>query len=130
MLARMMMEGVTAAIVAWVFVCLYFPQMIRNRPQFYAGVMMLAGTMLLAALAAIIGGAFVGFAGAMGQLLQTIKFVLMVAATGNVSAKQLGKEFGNVIEVMRRGETEKEIITPRKDRAGDDTDAIPPPPRH
>ena len=129
MLARMM-EGVTAAIVAWIFVCLYFPQMIRNRPQFYAGVMMIVGAMLLAALAMIIGGSFVGFAGAMGQILQTIAFVLMIAATGNVSVKELGKEFGNVIEVMRRGETEKEIIIPRKDRMGDETDDIPPPPRH
>ncbi|HSI33912.1 MAG: hypothetical protein ACAI43_26380 [Phycisphaerae bacterium] len=125
-----MMEGVTAAIVAWIFVCLYFPQMIRNRPQFYAGVMMIVGAMLLAALAMIIGGSFVGFAGAMGQILQTIAFVLMIAATGNVSVKELGKEFGNVIEVMRRGETEKEIIIPRKDRMGDETDDIPPPPRH
>ncbi|HYE18437.1 MAG TPA: hypothetical protein VEA69_08330 [Tepidisphaeraceae bacterium] len=123
-----MMEGVTAAIVAWIFVCLYFPQMIRNRAQFYAGVMMIVGAMLLAALAMIIGGSFVGFAGAMGQILQTIAFVLMIAATGNVSVKDLGKEFGNVIEVMRRGETEKEIIIPRKDRMGGETDDIPPPP--
>ena len=32
------MEGVTTAIVAFVFVCIIFPHIIKNRPQYYAAV--------------------------------------------------------------------------------------------
>jgi len=128
------MQGVTTAIVFYIFVCTFFPHMIRNRPQFYAGVIAVIFAMLLSSLAAIIGGeGFPKFANAFSQLLETVTFVLMIVSTGGVSLTQLKKEVGNVIEVVRRGETEKEIIIPRSNQQprvrDDDEEDITPPAR-
>jgi len=111
------MQGVTAAIIGYIFVCTFFPHMIRNRPQFYAGVIVVIFGMLLNTLAAIIGGDnFPRFAVAFSQLLQIVTFILLIISTGGVSLAQLKKEVGNVIEVVRRGETDKEIIIPRSNQ--------------
>lgn len=129
------MQGVTTAIVFYIFVCTFFPHMIRNRPQFYAGVIAVIAAMLLNTLAAIIGGeGFTKFALAFSLFLETVTFVLMIVSTGGVSLAQLKKEVGNVIEVVRRGESEKEIIIPRSSqqprvRDEDDEDEITPRPR-
>jgi hypothetical protein len=45
---------------------------------------------------------------------QIVAIVMLILATGGLTLRELG---GDVIEVLRRGETEKEIIIPLSDEA-------------
>ena len=49
------MQGVTTAIVAFIFVCVIWPHLVRNRPQFYAALAAVLVVLLLDSLAAMIG---------------------------------------------------------------------------
>ena len=58
------MQGVTTAIVAFIFFCVIFPERVRNRPQFYASLGLVALIILLEkqwrhgeTLARVVGGA-------------------------------------------------------------------------
>ena len=50
------MQGVTTALVAFIFFCVIFPERVRNRPQFYAGLALVCAIILLDALAYMING--------------------------------------------------------------------------
>jgi hypothetical protein len=131
------MHGVTTALVGFLFVCVVFPQLIRNRPQYYAAFGLVCVIILLDALGFMVGAAafrvFVYFAIA---VLQVGAICLFFLAAGGITWRDLGGEFSNAFEVIRRGGEEKEIIVPlrgevpRKPPGGiDDDDDDAPPPR-
>ena len=107
------MQGVTTAIVLFVFVCVLFPRLIANRAQFHAGFAMVLLAILLDALGHIVlnatFGAFVYLATALLQIGAT---VLLYLAAGGLTARGLGREMLGAFEVIRRGEDEAEIIIP------------------
>ncbi len=120
------MEGVTAAIVAYIFVCTLFPKYIRNRAQFYTAFGAMIIVMLIYSVGLMIGHAgFMQVVVGIGVLLELMAFIMLVLATGGMTVGQLTKEFGRTIEVIRRGETEKEIIIPKADQPPA-RDAAPP----
>ena len=104
---------VTTAIVAFIFVCIIFPNLIRDKNQFYAAFALIALGILLQSLAVMINSVgFLRFIGALNGLLQLGAFVLLVLAAGGLRPRELMGEMGRAFEVMRRGETEKEVIIP------------------
>lgn len=108
------MQGVTAAIVGFIFLCVAFPRLVRNKTQFYAAVFAVVAVILFDALA-YIGASSAGlrvFCYAMVALLQIMAIVVLILATGGQSLGQLSGEMGRAFEVIRRGEEEKEIIIP------------------
>jgi hypothetical protein len=107
------MAGVTTAIVAFVFVCIIFPHLVKNRPQFYAAFTAVLVAILLDSLAHILqSGAFYGFAYAMAGVLQVSAIVLLFLSAGGLTWRELGGDMRRAFEVIRRGEEEKEIIIP------------------
>lgn len=119
-------EGVTAAIVLFLFACLIFPSMVKNRPQYYAALVAILFVILLHAMAAMIKAAgFVVFAGFVTAVLQIGSIVLLVLCVGGLSVRDLAGDMSRAFEVVRRGGEEKEVIIPlpphmeqmRKDRA-------------
>jgi len=108
------MEGVTTALVGFLLLCVAFPKMVKHRQQFYAAFIVVLAVILLQSLATMSDptGSFhrlaIGFAG----LFQIVVLVLLVLSCGGMSLGELTGELGNAIEVIRRGETEKEIIIP------------------
>jgi hypothetical protein len=107
------LEGVTTAIVAFIFVCVVFPNVVKNKTQFYAAFAAVLLIILLHSLSAMIGTAgFQVFAGAATGLLQLIAVLMLFVGAGGISVKELGGEMSRAFEVIRRGEEEKTVIIP------------------
>lgn len=108
------MHGVTTAIVAFVFVCIIFPHLVKNRPQFYAAFGFLIGVILLDSIGNIWDerSAFRVFAYSMCGLFQVAAILLLFLSAGGLTWRELGSDMAKAIEVIRRGEEEKEIIIP------------------
>lgn len=107
------MEGVTTAIVAFIFVCVLFPKLVKNPTQFYTAFGMVILMLLFNSVARIFNSdKFTTFVGGLNGLLQLAALFLLVLSTGGLSLKDFAGEFKNAIEVIRRGESEKEIIVP------------------
>ena len=107
------MEGVTTAIVAFIFVCVIYPNLVKNKTQFYAAFVCVLAIILLHSLNTMIGSTgFQVFAGAMTGLLQVAALVLLFTSAGGLTVKELAGELGRAYEVIRRGEEEKTVIIP------------------
>lgn len=108
------MQGVTAAIVAFIFVCVLFPRLVASRPQFYAGFGMALLVIALDGVGQVFvaGHPFRTFAYTMGAVLQIGAIALLFLAAGGLTWRGLGREMLGAFEVIRRGETDKEIIIP------------------
>jgi hypothetical protein len=107
------MQGVTTAIVAFLFVCIVFPTIVKNKPQYYAAFAAIILVILLAGLSAVVDSrAFGAFATFMTCLLQICAMILLILSAGGLTWKQLAGEVTEAIEVIRRGETTKEVIIP------------------
>lgn len=110
------MEGVTTAILLFVFVCIVFPKLIQNKTQYYAAVFCVVGIILLDAVSQAISlsehaslRVFLYFGVA---LLQIIAVVSLFLGCGGASLSDLAGEMNNAIEVIRRGGEQKEVIIP------------------
>ena len=108
------MEGVTTAIVLFVFVCILFPRLIDNRPQYYAAFVCVLILIVLDAVARLLIGSadarafcYLGMA-----VLQIAAIVLLFLSAGGLTVRGLTREMAGAFEVVRRGETQKEVIIP------------------
>lgn len=107
-------EGVTTAIVAFCFVCVIFPHIVKNKTQFYAGFTAVLLVILVHSLAIMLytSPGFRVFAGAAVGLLQIAAIITLFLAAGGITLKQLGGDMARAYEVIRRGEEEKTVIIP------------------
>jgi hypothetical protein len=119
------MEGVTTAIVLYIFVCLVFPRLIRHRPQFYAAFGILLFIILLGSWGAMFSAAPTDQAGqvqATGRspgivygllgLLQIAAIILLALSTSGMTLAEMRADIGKTIEVIRRGGEKETIIVP------------------
>jgi len=108
------LDGVTTVLTAFIFVCLVLPSLVRHRPQFYAALACVAGIILLHTLMLMFDTiSFVlNFGGVLTGLLQLLALLLLVLCVGGLTVKELAGDMARAYEVIRRGETEKEIIIP------------------
>jgi hypothetical protein len=112
------MQGVTTAIVAFIFVCMAMPRLVKNRAQFYCAFVAVLLAIGLDALAHMFPGTaenpggMVKFAYVATAFLQVAAIVLLMLAAGGLSAGELAGELKGAYEVVRRGGEEKEIIIP------------------
>src|SRR5689334_8558741 len=107
------MQGVTTALVAFIFFCVIFPERVKNKPQFYAGLGLICLIILLDALNnALAGNAFRVFSYFATAFLQVGAILVMFMAAGGLSWNELKDEMAHSYEVIRRGGEEKEIIVP------------------
>jgi hypothetical protein len=122
------LDGVTTAIVAFIFVCLIYQNLVKNRPQYYGAVIAVLFVILLHSLSVMIGSVgFNVFAGALTGLAQVVAIVLLILCVGGMSVKELAGDLGKAYEVIRRGETEKEIIVPLTGERTMPREPAPPP---
>ncbi len=123
------MQGVTTALVAFIFFCVVFPDRVKHRPQFYAALAMICSIILLDALAFMISGtAFRVFAYFAIAFLQVGAIVLLFLAAGGLTWRELRDDMTNAFEVIRRGEEQKEVIIPLTGQQPRRRDAEEPPP--
>ena len=112
------LDGVTTVLVAFLFVCLVLPSLVRNRPQYYAAMACLLGVIVLHTLTLAFGTspAMALGLGVGTGVLQVAAFLLLVLSVGGLTVKQLAGDMGRAYEVLRRGETKKETIIPIGDQ--------------
>ena len=105
-----MLDGVTAAVVGFIFLCIAFPRLVKNPRPFYAGLWAIIATIVLGSFRAMIQvPTFQNFAAGFVGLLLVFAILALVMATGGFS---IGEMKENLIELVRRGEEEKEYIVP------------------
>jgi hypothetical protein len=105
--------ALTLPLISFLFVCLIFPKIVRNRPQFYISFALLVFILLFNILAAIFRAeGFVRFLGIMSQIFLLGAFILLVLCAGGLSLHELSGEVFRSFEVMRRGDTTKTTIIP------------------
>ena len=136
-------DGITTAIVVFIFACLAWPHLIKNRSQYYAAFVCACGIILLHTLSWMIQS--IGFnviAGFCIGVLQLASVIMLMMCAGGLTLRNLGDEIAGAYEVIRRGESEKTVIVPlrgeqpkKKDQAMNERppvvnidDDIPPPP--
>lgn len=108
------MEGVTTAILLFIFACVLVPSVVKNRPQFYAAFISLLLILLLGALRLMLYNVS-GFQVASGViigLLQLVAIVMLFLSAGGLTFREFTGDMGRAFEVIRRGEEEKEVIIP------------------
>lgn len=101
------MEGVTTAIVLAIFAGIFWPHAIKNRQQFYFAIGAALLIIFFQVLNMLIGPAFTRFAGVMVGLLQIIGILGIILAASGQSVSEFAAE---TIEVVRRGEEEREVL--------------------
>jgi hypothetical protein len=119
------MNGVTTAIVLYIFACVGYPQLIKNRPQFYAALGLLLLIILFDCIGHLPFPALASFAYFINALFQIGAIALLVMSTGGKSLRELTGDMSETIEVVRRGgETETLIVQPPADQP---KPRVPPP---
>jgi hypothetical protein len=104
------MQGVTTAIVVFIFAGVIWPHMIKHRVQFYAALLVVCLIIVFDSIARIWPNGAVPLT-AVNGLLQVVGIVMCVLSTG-MSIKDLSGEVFNTIEVVRRGGEKETIIVP------------------
>jgi hypothetical protein len=108
------MEGVTTAIVGFIFVCLIYPHLVKNRPQFYSALGLVLVIILFDAIAHIATGQAAALFRVMYMLtalLQILTILVLVLCVGGLSVRDLAGEVTRTVEVIRRGE-DKPVLVP------------------
>lgn len=108
------MEGVTTAIVGFIFVCLIYPHLVKNRPQFYSALGLVLVIILFDAIAHIATGQNAALFRVMYMLtalLQILTILVLVLCVGGLSVRDLAGEVARTVEVIRRGE-DKPVLVP------------------
>lgn len=112
-------DGVTTCLLAFLFVCLVFPSLVRNKGQYYGALAFVVGIVLLHALGLMIKTAgFQVFTGVATGLLQAGAIVLVVLCVGGLRLRELAGDLKDAYEVIRRGEKDKEVIIPLRGGGG------------
>src|SRR5580658_6045382 len=108
-----LMNGVTTAILLYIFLAIAFPALAKNKPQFYGALAAVFVIIFLDAISHVAhSDAFSAFTYFMAAMMQIGAVVLLVLSAGGLSVTDLKQEVGEVIEVVRRGDWEKEVIIP------------------
>ena len=107
------MHGVTTAIVAFILACLIFPHVVKNKPQYYAAVGLVLLVILFEAIARMVNApGFFKFVTLLTAIFQMAALFLLILSAGGLSVKDLAGDLADTIEVVRRGDQNKEIIIP------------------
>jgi hypothetical protein len=108
------MQGVTTAIVAFIFVCLVYPHIVKNKPQYYAALGLVLLNILFDAIAHMTSSpdsALPHVMYVLSALVQILTILVLVLCVGGLSVRDLAGEVANTVEVIRRGEN-KPVLVP------------------
>ena len=127
------LDGVTTAIVAFLFLCLAMPKFVKNKTQYYAALAAVLLVILLHALTVVLSSStgLVMLFSFFIAVLQIAAIVMLVLCVGGMTVSELTGDLSNAYEVIRRGEEKKEVIIPlhgQPPRPKDDDSAGDAPP--
>jgi hypothetical protein len=130
------MEGVTTAIVGFIFVCLVYPHLVKNKPQFYSALGLVLLIILFDAIGHMAelkegGSSLPHVMYVLTALVQIVTIAVLVLCVGGLTVAELRGEVANTVEVIRRGE-DKPVLVPlrgEQPRSREDREDITPPTR-
>ncbi len=105
------MDFITAAIVLFIFVCIIFPQLVKNRAQFYLAVASVMLIIIVYSLEWMFSGGFHTLLIFIHAVLVFAAFLLVILGTGGLSLGELTGEFKEAFDAVRKGE-EKPVVVP------------------
>lgn len=124
------MEGVTTAIVAFIFVCLIWPHIVKNKPQYYGALALVLLIILFGAIAQMaIGRGLWRVMYVLIAVAQILSILLLVMSIGGLTARQLRSEMMDTVQTLRHGGQEKPMEVPRTSQTpkpGEEPIAPPP----
>jgi hypothetical protein len=104
------LDGMTTVLAGFMFVCLVLPTMVKHRSQFYAALACVAGIILIHTLMLLFD--ITKFGSVAIGVLQLMALLLLVLCVGGLTVRELAGDMAKAYEVIRRGESEKEVIIP------------------
>jgi hypothetical protein len=107
------MQGVTTAIVAFIFVCLVYPHLVKSKPQYYAALGLVLVTILFDAIGHMQTeeGGLRHVMYVLAALVQILNIIVLVMCVGGLSMTDLAGEVTNSLEVIRRGD-DRPVLVP------------------
>jgi hypothetical protein len=125
------MEGVTTAIVAFIFACLIWPHLVKNKPQFYSALGLVLVVILFDAIGhmAAVPSPLHSVMYVLAALVQILTILLLVMCVGGLTVRQLAGEVADTVHVIRHGE-DKSVIVPMTGETPKPREEPEPPPRY
>ena len=109
------MEGVTTAIVAFIFACLVWPHLVKNKTQFYSSIGLVMLILLLDAIGHMAAGdgPLPRVMYVLEELLQILTLLVLVMCVGGLTPRELAGEVSEAVDTFRHGE-KKPVLVPLK----------------
>ena len=110
------MEGVTTAIVAFIFACLVWPHIVKNKTQFYSAIALVMLILLFDAIGHMANPADSALPHVMyvlSAILQMLTILVLVMCVGGLTPRELAGEVSETIDTLRHGE-QKPVLVPLK----------------
>jgi len=108
------MEGVTTAIVAFIFACLVWPHLVKNKTQFYSSIGLVMLILLLDAIGHMAeSGPLPRVMYVLAAILQMLTILVLVMCVGGLSPRELAGEVSEAVDTLRHGE-QKPVLVPLK----------------
>jgi hypothetical protein len=108
------MEGVTTAIVAFIFACLVWPHLVKNKTQFYSSIGLVMLILLLDAIGHMAeSGPLPRVMYVLSAILQMLTILVLVMCVGGLSPRELAGEVSEAVDTLRHGE-QKPVLVPLK----------------
>lgn len=107
------MEGVTTAIVAFIFACLIWPHLVKNKPQFYSALALVLVVILFDAIGHMekSPGALHSVMYVLAAIVQMLAILLLVMCVGGLTPRELAGEFADTLHAVHHGE-DKPVLVP------------------
>lgn len=108
------MDGINAAIVGYLLLCMVWPQLVRNKAYYYLSLASVLLYVLLSALGeCLIGWGLSQAIKVVATLCSGFALVLVVLASGGLSFREFAGEMGGAFDAFRTGESrDKPVIVP------------------
>ena len=125
------MEGVTTAIVAFIFACLVWPHLVKNKAQFYSSIALVMLILLFDAIghmAAEKDSALHHVMYVLAAIIQMLTILVLVMCVGGLTPRELAGQVSETIDTIRHGE-QKSVLVPLKGEQPMPRKERPVPPR-
>jgi len=108
------MDGVITAIVAFIFVCIIFPSIVKHRAQFWFALLLVLIAFVFDNIARVTTAenSFRTFAAILNTFCVVGSILLLILSAGGLTLRDLTSDIGKTIEVVRRGGEKETIIVP------------------
>lgn len=108
------MQGVTTAITGFILLCLVWPHLVKNKPQFYSSIGLLMVIILFDAIGHMgrdEGSSLSHVMYVLAAILQMLTILILVLCVGGLTPRELAGEVSETIDAIRHGE-QKPVLVP------------------